>query len=144
MVVNRLYPPRLHSGLPKLAFDELLRSDSAQSDEALGPVLRAARLHRQRAQLNEHHVARLHVVAASAAASPAVSVSGNRLIALQLMSWAIAWKDRSKRLICQTSQRKLPLFFKLGEIRRNPPKRAKTQVMRSRSVLDFLDENFAH
>ena len=60
MVVNRLYPPRLHSGLPKLAFDELLRSDSAQSDEALGPVLRAARLHRQRAQLNEHHVARLH------------------------------------------------------------------------------------
>ncbi|MBL8633071.1 MAG: ArsA family ATPase [Myxococcales bacterium] len=60
VVVNRLYPPRLHSGLPKLAFDELLRSDSAQSDETLGPVLRAARLHRQRAQLNEHHVARLH------------------------------------------------------------------------------------
>ncbi len=60
VVVNRLYPPRLSSGLPKLGFDELLRSEAAMHDETLGPVLRAARLHRQRAHLNEHHVARLH------------------------------------------------------------------------------------
>ncbi len=60
IVVNRLYPPRLSSDLPKLGFDELLRSDSALADPVLGPVLRAARLHRHRAQLNEQHVQRLH------------------------------------------------------------------------------------
>lgn len=59
VVVNRLYPPRLSAGLPKVGFDELLRSEAALSDPVLGPVLRAARLHRQRAQLNEHHVERL-------------------------------------------------------------------------------------
>ncbi len=59
VVVNRLYPPRLTTGLPQVGLDELLRSESALQDSVLGPVLKAARLHRQRAQLNEHHVDRL-------------------------------------------------------------------------------------
>lgn len=59
LIVNRLYPPRLSSGLPKVGFDALLQSGDAMSDSSLGPLLRAARLHRQRARLNEHHVERL-------------------------------------------------------------------------------------
>lgn len=59
VVVNRLYPPRLASGVTKVAFDALLASSEALADPELGPVLLAARLHSHRAQLNEQHVQKL-------------------------------------------------------------------------------------
>lgn len=59
VIVNRLYPPRFESGLPAVALDELSSSAPAQADPVLGPMLAAARLSRQRARLNEHHVRRL-------------------------------------------------------------------------------------
>ena len=59
VVVNRLYPPRFASGLTALALDELSSSNSTAQDPLLGPLLAAARLSRQRALLNDRHVARL-------------------------------------------------------------------------------------
>jgi len=56
VVVNRLYPPRFGSGINALALDEL---KTASDDAVLAPVLRAARLQRQRAQLNDHYVEKL-------------------------------------------------------------------------------------
>ena len=57
VAVNRLYPPRFSTGMSAIGLDEL--SATASSDAVLGPVLAAARLQRQRAQLNDSHVARL-------------------------------------------------------------------------------------
>lgn len=59
VAVNRLYPPRFGTGMSAIALDELSASAAASSDAVLGPVLAAARLQRQRAQLNDSHVARL-------------------------------------------------------------------------------------
>lgn len=59
VAVNRLYPPRFGSGMSAVALDELSASPAALGDALLGPVLAAARLQRQRAQLNDTHVARL-------------------------------------------------------------------------------------
>lgn len=66
VIVNRLYPPRLESGLPAVALDELSASPAALSDPVLGPILMAGRLSRQRAHLNKHHVERLKSLAAPA------------------------------------------------------------------------------
>lgn len=62
VIVNRLYPPRFESGLMAVALDELSASPAAQADPVLGPILAAARLSRQRAELNEQHVQRLSVL----------------------------------------------------------------------------------
>jgi anion-transporting ArsA/GET3 family ATPase len=59
VAVNRLYPPRFGNGMSAVALDELSASAAASTDPLLGPVLAAGRLQRQRAQLNDHHVARL-------------------------------------------------------------------------------------
>ncbi len=56
IVVNRLYPPRFRSGMNALMLDEL---SALTDDEVLVPVLRAARLQRQRATLNEQYVDKL-------------------------------------------------------------------------------------
>lgn len=58
VAVNRLYPPRFSRGTSALALDEL-SAGPAVADPVLGPVLKAARLQRQRAQLNDQHVQRL-------------------------------------------------------------------------------------
>jgi anion-transporting ArsA/GET3 family ATPase len=56
LVVNRLYPPRFRSGMNALMLDEL---STVADDDVLTPVLRAARLQRQRAKLNEQYVEKL-------------------------------------------------------------------------------------
>lgn len=56
VVVNRLYPPRFGAGMNALALDEL---QNALNDPEYGAMLKAARLQRQRARLNEHYVEKL-------------------------------------------------------------------------------------
>jgi anion-transporting ArsA/GET3 family ATPase len=62
-VVNRLYPPRFRTGMSAVALDELSAAApglaAAPVAPPLLPLVAAARLQRQRAQLNEVHVARL-------------------------------------------------------------------------------------
>jgi len=56
LVVNRLYPPRFKGGMSAVALEHLA---SAQEDPVLGPPLRAARLMRLRAELNQVYIEKL-------------------------------------------------------------------------------------
>jgi anion-transporting ArsA/GET3 family ATPase len=56
LIVNRLYPPRFSTGFNGLALDEL---KSVGEGDVLYPVLRAARMQRQRARLNDQYVEKL-------------------------------------------------------------------------------------
>lgn len=56
VIVNRLYPPRFGTGINALALEEL---KDVADDAMLSPVLKAARMQKMRAQLNEQYVEKL-------------------------------------------------------------------------------------